>query len=117
MRILNLTQHLATPEQVEAGVVEPADKALVQQLLTFDELPSIEEIQRRSVKLLDICRGYTYVMLGGAPYLMGTLEGVLIDHVITPVYAYSKRVSVEQVVDGVVTKSTVFKHIGFVGLD
>ena len=33
--ILNLTHHAATPEQVEAGVVEPTEKARVQELLTF----------------------------------------------------------------------------------
>lgn len=26
MKIVNLTQHMATPEQVSAGVYEPADK-------------------------------------------------------------------------------------------
>jgi len=32
--IINLTQHQATQEQFEAGVVEPANKKLIQELLT-----------------------------------------------------------------------------------
>jgi hypothetical protein len=39
MKILNLTQHEATKEQVAAGGVEPLDKEAVQRLLTFNNLP------------------------------------------------------------------------------
>lgn len=39
--ILNLTQHKATPEQTSDGVVEPADKQHVQDLLTIPVAPNI----------------------------------------------------------------------------
>ena len=42
--ILNLTQHVATPEQMADGVVEPKNKARVQELLTFTGKPTLREI-------------------------------------------------------------------------
>ena len=112
MKILNLTQHLASQEQIEEGVVEPKNKDFVKELLTFDELPTKEEIQKRATELTKIAmnEGYKKVMIGGAPYLMGMLELTLKSQGIQSVYAFSKRVSIEK--DGV--KTSVFKHIGFV---
>ena len=51
---MNLTQHVATPEQVEAGVFEPSaeDKKMIQKLLTFDEIAETESwhmYQRESI--------------------------------------------------------------------
>ena len=45
MSILNLTRHGATPQQLEAGVVELSDKTLVCELLTFDDFPTEEKIR------------------------------------------------------------------------
>ena len=45
MSILNLTQHGATPQQLEAGVVELSDKTLVCELLPFDDFPTEEKIR------------------------------------------------------------------------
>ena len=44
MIILNLTQHLATPTQIAAGVVEPAPavKAVIKQLLDVIEMARSE---------------------------------------------------------------------------
>lgn len=115
--ILNLTQHDATPEQLEAGVVEPDSetKAKIRGLLTFDDLPSKEEIDKRAFILANIADGYASVMIGGAPYLMGALENALRDNRIVPLYAFSERVSVDQVQeDGTVKKVAIFKHKGFV---
>jgi len=116
-KILNLTQHPATPEQVSAGVFEPQDKSEVQRLLTFDDLPSSEEVWDRARKLAQIARreGATSAMIGGAPYLMAPLEEELVQggSSVAPLYAFSVRKSVEKVVDGQTVKASVFVHIGF----
>lgn len=128
--ILNLTQHNATPEQKAQLVVEPRMcKAKIQKLLTFEEIPTKEEIEARASELAEIAVSeanhyagetdnriwITRVMIGGAPYLMGALEKALRECGFTPVYAFSKRESVEQPQpDGSVKKTAVFRHIGFV---
>lgn len=112
--ILNLTQHPGTPEQ---GVVEPADKKAVQELLTFSALPTSAEIRERAEKLaaIAVAAGAESAMIGGAPYLMGPLESALKAAGVRPLYAYSVRQSVEKTDgDGNVVKVNVFKHIGFV---
>ena len=131
--ILNLTQHVATQEQLEAGVIEPTPefKKFVQAQITFNTMPTREEIKERVVLLgnktsrylraLNIENGVkptpkgTKIMIGGAPYLMGPLESYLKAVQLVPVYAYSERVSEEVVQDdGSVSKINVFKHLGFV---
>ena len=94
MKILNLTQHTATPEQVEAGVIEVFEKSKVKALLTFDEKPTKDEMEDRAIRLARICReeGVTKAMIGGAPYFMSTLERVLKENGIQPLYAFSKRI-------------------------
>jgi hypothetical protein len=117
MRIINLTQHQATPEQLTEGVFEVVDKDLVKTLLTFDDLPTEKDIIRRSAKLAAIALAYDAdaAMIGGAPYLMCHLETALLEEGISPMYSFSKRVSVESANEstGEVTKTNVFKHIGF----
>jgi hypothetical protein len=117
MKILNLTQHPAAPEQIAAGVVEPRSKEEVQNLLTFESLPTRDEILTRAEKLADIAAasGYTAAMIGGAPYFMSALERALVAKGVRPLYAFSRRVVVETVrPDGAVEKKGVFKHAGFV---
>lgn len=116
MTILNLTQHMATPEQHSAGVVEPTDKNKVQVLLTFTGIPQRAEILDRCHSLVSLAKleGATHAMIGGAPYLMGPLEKELRFARIVPLYAFSERVSVEEVVDGKTVKKSVFRHVGFV---
>jgi len=121
MRIYNLTQHPATPEQKAQGVIDlpEVDRRMLAHLLTFDEIPSQEEMDNRAraivYMLADIAPGGQTVMIGGAPFFMSTLEGVLTQAGHTPVYAFSKRVSVEtQNPDGSVTKTNKFIHEGFV---
>ena len=135
-KILNLTQHVATPEQIEACVFEPSDedKKEIQKLLTFDEIPTVDVMNDRANALYEIldkiipeCRfGYTphskicgtltrCAMIGGAPYFMGAIECVFKIHNVKCMYAFSKRESVDQVQpDGSVKKVAVFKHCGFV---
>jgi hypothetical protein len=110
--IINLTQHAASAEQVEDGVVEPTNKAAVQSAITFDAIPTVEEMAQRAGFLANIAKesGAKKAMIGGAPFFMSALERALIGSGITPVYAFSIRESVEK--DGV--KTSVFKHAGFV---
>ncbi len=63
-----------------------------------------------------ICKSFRIkAMIGGAPYLMAELEKELWHLGIEPVYAFTKRESVESVDEnGNVTKTAVFKHAGFV---
>ncbi len=115
--ILNLTQHAATADQVAAGVVEPADKKAVQELITFDELPGAQEILCRANHLAVIASEgeFKEVLIGGAPFFMGPLEDTLWQYGIEPVYAFSKRESVdEKQPDGSVRKIQVFRHAGFI---
>ena len=54
--ILNLTQHQASEEQVKAGVVDlpsPYREKLVK-LLTFNEIPSCNEIEKRAGAIYDL---------------------------------------------------------------
>jgi hypothetical protein len=119
MHILNLTQHPATPDQIEAGVVDLtlATKTLVSELLTFTFLPSRTEIDKRAYEISQIAAelGADQVMIGGAPYLMAPLEEYLRSNCIRAFYAFSQRKSEEIVAaDGSVTKIVVFRHSGFV---
>lgn len=117
MKILNLTQHTATAEQAQAGVVEPSDKAFVVAQLNFDELPSQDDIAGRAKNLANFAKANKAqaVMIGGAPYLMSALELELLACDIKPLYAFSVRESVETTqADGTVVKTAVFKHKGFV---
>jgi hypothetical protein len=120
MPILNLTQHVATADQVAAGAVDPTPevKAAIAAALTFDSLPTREAIKERAETLALIAsnEGVESAMIGGAPYLMGPLEEALKRAYIIPLYAYSVRESVD-VPDGNggVRKTTVFRHLGFVG--
>ncbi|MEM2498229.1 MAG: hypothetical protein QXR81_07640 [Candidatus Nezhaarchaeales archaeon] len=140
--ILNLTQHPATPEQVEAGVVEPSAplKERIQKLLTFDELPSLPEIRERARKLVETIDDYLEdlekrgviatspsgeanyevygAMIGGAPYLMRPLEEELIKAGVKPLYAFSKRITSElRKPDGTVEKRSIFVHAGFIEVE
>lgn len=114
MKVLNLTQHAGTPEQ---GVHEPADKRLVQQLITFDELPSATEIadRARSLAALAKASGYEAAMIGGAPFFMGPLERALKSTGVKALYAFSRREAEDvKQPDGSVKKTQVFRHVGFV---
>lgn len=120
MKILNLTQHGATPEQIEVGVYEPNDKSFVCTNLTFDEIPQLFDVKIRATVLAEYAQSMcaTHVMIGGAPFLMSLLEAELLSCGIKPLYAFSKRESVDMLQDdGSVKKVAVFKHVGFVEVE
>lgn len=95
-KILNLTQNVATPEQIEAGVFEPIYyKTEIQALLTFDEIPSKLEMEARARRIMTFAHievsiqktPCTKVMIQGAPYFMSYLENTFRENgVFTPVY-------------------------------
>ena len=115
-KILNLTQHMATPDQVKAGVHEPVHKDRIQSLLNFVEIPTEMGMKSRAEKLAYYAAedGYVKAMIGGAPYFMSHLEKALKAKGIIPVYAFSARISTEcEQADGSVKKVNTFKHLGF----
>ena len=120
MTIINLTQHAATAEQLAAGVFDVPNEGARRELLmqlTFGDLPEDGEIVERAEALASIAMafGARAAMIGGAPYLMSTLERELREGGITPLYAFSRRESVEEKLpDGSVRKVAVFRHLGFV---
>lgn len=117
MEIINLTQHACSNEQASEGVFEPSDKVAVQAALTFVGMPTKETILARATTLAEIARqsGAKKAMIGGAPYLMGTLEATLKEIGIQPLYSFSERVSKEMVLeDGTTQKTSVFCHKGFI---
>jgi len=118
-KILNLTQHAATPEQIAFGVVEPTDKQHIQMLLTFNELPTTVELDTRAFALASAASddpGFEgVVMIGGAPYFMATLEHMFRAFGIRALHAFSRRESIDEVqADGSIKKTQVFRHTGFI---
>jgi len=121
--IVNLTQHKSTPEQQKEGVfdVPPRCDDKLKELLTFKEKPTYKEIAKRAEEISSLaCEcspGAKKAMIGGAPYLMSSLEEALAKKGIEPLYAFSKRESIEEVTPtGEVIKKSVFKHKGFISL-
>jgi len=123
MRILNLTQHAATADQLAVGVFEPSssDKKLIAHLLTFTVLPTRAQISSRCRELCLIIWVYDKtdaVMIGGASYLISRLD-VMIPKVcgMPALHSFTARDSVEvRQEDGSVKKTQVFRHLGFVDL-
>jgi hypothetical protein len=118
-RILNLTQHPASQEQRDAGVVDPAPclKKQIKALITFDELPTKTTITGRALAVAGLVESieeeFELAMIGGAPFFMSALEQSLREIGVTPIYAFSKRI-VEESADGT-EKRVMFRHDGFVG--
>lgn len=117
MSILNLTQHPATPDQTVAGVVNLSDNTELKKLLTFTSLPTKADIESKAQAIAKIAldNGANKAMIAGAGYLMPALERELKTVGITPLHAFSERVSVETAnADGTVSKQNTFKHVGFI---
>lgn len=130
MKIINLTQHSVSDEQAKDGVIQlTIHHREICELLTFHEIPTESEIIERASKLAEIALSVIqnlrdrknkpglkgYAMIGGAPFLMPALEKELRRRDIQPLYAFSKRSSVEEVSSsGATVKKSVFRHSGFV---
>ena len=128
MYIINCTQHIPSAEQCKAGVGNISGKGWgrIKELLTFESIPSAQEMKNRASEIGKILADWNAfqdeyntnyacdkVMIGGAPFFMGYLEKELFSRNFQPVYAFSKRESVE--VDGV--KKSVFRHLGFIPVE
>lgn len=119
MKIYNLTQHTLTEEQKKDGVTElpEALKLRVQELLTFDSLPTPGEVQDRARQLAELAAGAGAdgVMLGGAPFLMEPLMQSMRKQGIRCFFAFSQRRSTEvRTADDKVEKRCVFCYEGLV---
>jgi hypothetical protein len=124
-KILNLTQHDATPQQIVDGVIDldDAGKAVVRKLLTFDELPSKAEIDGRAEKLAEYverlkAERFDAIMLAGAPYLLYRLHSELERLGFKVVYSFSKREKIEKrdATGNIVYSDGKFVHAGFVSV-
>ena len=121
--ILNLTQHNPTPEQVAAGVEDHPYHMTVEairKLLTFEDLPSSSLVTERARELAVLAyeASAETVLIGGAPFLMAPLERELNALGIDVLYAFSRRESLDiELKGGGVRKTSVFRHVGFVGVD
>lgn len=127
--IINLTQHPATAEQRAEGVHDLAgvELAALKGALTFADVPTSGEIRARAEAIAQIACANGLAgdegddpqpraaMIGGAGYLMPALETTLRGYGIEPMHAFTRREVVETVgPDGAVTKTTVFRHAGWV---
>jgi len=93
--------------------VSPAS-AEVSALLNFTDIPGEGDISERARALAKLANR-SRAMIGGAPYLMASLERELRRLAITPLYSFTARESVEVVQpDGSVRKTAIFRHVGFV---
>lgn len=121
MKIVNLTQHNFTQDQLkdiesrglEIAEVDPSFKSL----LNFETLPETHIVRGRAADLSIIAKeaGASFAMIGGAPYLMAPLEEFLFNEGIKPLYAFSVRSSEDRPKDdGTVEKISIFKHLGFI---
>ena len=121
---INLTQHPLSNEQrawanehCMAVVETDADTKSV---LDFKELPTKEDLEKRADSIVSKLGTrhpdfHRTAMIGGAPFFMAVLERKLKAAGIQPVYAFSKRVSIETTNEhGEVTKTSVLKHEGWV---
>lgn len=120
MSILNLTQHFATADQIDAGIVDlpEHERATLVNLLTFEDISetSADRMVQRADEIVSMARslGAEGVMIGGAPFFMSVLEDSLNNAGIQAHYAFTQRVSVDKVVDGETVKTSVFKHVGLI---
>jgi hypothetical protein len=114
--MINLTQHLASPEQTAAGVVDlpTLERAKLIALLTVGSLPTKADIAALSAAIAALAVGNATAMVGGAAWMAAPLEAALAYEGIIPFYAFSVRSSVETVVDGKTVKTSIFRHVGFV---
>ena len=120
--ILNLTQHNATKDQQDAGIIDlPADfQTALKSLLTFPTTYTRADLEYRALQIHELVRDFCGpskevfkgVMIGGMPSFMPVLESVLISKGIKVGYACTERKSVDKEVDGKVVKTAIFVHAG-----
>ena len=121
--LLNLTQHNATADQINAGINDlPVDdfQTALKGLLTFPTQYTRADLEYRALQIHELVRDFCGtskevlegVMIGGMPSFMPVLESVLISKGIKVGYACTDRVSKDVIKDGEVIKTAVFVHAG-----
>jgi hypothetical protein len=124
--MINLTQHSATADQINVGVIDLTgeDLSALKAALTFETLPTWQEILSAANKIAALGLKYARItgdesaMIGGAPFLMAPLEAALLKEGIRPYYAFSVRESAEEITqDGTVLKVNAFRHAGFIRVE
>ena len=120
--ILNLTQHNATKDQQDAGIIDmPVEfQVALKGLLTFPTTYTRADLEYRALQIHELVRDFCGtskevlegVMIGGMPSFMPVLESVLISKGIKVGYACTERQSVDKEVDGKVVKTAIFVHAG-----
>ena len=116
-KIVNLTQHSSTETQAEQGVIEPPDKEYVKSLITFEDIPTLQDLRKRANLLVEICRemNMQFALIAGAHWWLIVLEHHLRIHGITPLQSFSKRVSFEHTNEnGTVHMVKTFVHAGWI---
>lgn len=129
MKILNLTQHAATPEQLAVGVVDvgPDVRSDVDKLLAFDDVPTATDLDMRAhlfARLAMVCwctrnpRGgqLPRVMIDPPVYLASAIERNLIEFGIEPLHSFAKPTLTITSTndDGETVKTLVTEHVGFI---
>lgn len=92
-RVLNLTMHTATDEQLAVGVFDlhPQHKAKLQKLLTFSEQPPAIEVAVNVELTADLAAdvseaaGCRRVMIDGPAFMLPALERALFQRGLVPV--------------------------------
>jgi len=118
IRILNLTNHSATPAQQQLGLVDIAEqREYICQLLSFAKIPDVDDIEQRCHKLVGLTLQLEFraAHLGGATYLTPQLHHMLIANGVDVYYSYSKRQSSEyENQNGEIEKKSIFSFENFV---
>ena len=113
MKILKCTNHRSTPKQLAMGIIDPSDNdgELLRNAITYDELPTLEQINRTCQTIVNLVKKYgcDAAMLGGAPFLAGYEEEALFRCGLSVAFAFTKRIVKEEVLqDGSVKKTSLF---------
>lgn len=111
--IINLTLNGILEDQMEDGVVSASVPGLVKAMLTFEEMPGVEDMRMRAHTLSIIARnsGADRALISGPPYFMGYLVCALRVRDVEPVYAYTQEFEVA-LANG--EKRVCTKHLGFI---
>ena len=93
-KIINLTQHSSTEDQKAVGVCD-FEGPEVKELLTFETLPTTQEVRERARQLAKLAKnqGYHAAMIAGAPWLMPPLVEELKLRGVIPLFSFSVRKS------------------------
>lgn len=121
---VNLTSFNLTEAQrrgLDFREISPEDRARINALGNFTDIPTPDEIDRRAAEIADIAAKYLSespggaALIAGAPYLAARVAEKLSERGITPVESFSvRRVVEKQQADGSVVKESVFDHAAYI---